>query len=136
VNLFRVRGLDEVPVEAGFVAAAHVPLPAVSAQGDEQGAGCPRHRAQPAGDLATVHAGQADVQQGDGGRGGGRQRQRRGAVVGRGGFVAPALQQPGERVRGVAVVIDNQDARAGGGQSFHRSDTFGGGQIATGLTRE
>jgi hypothetical protein len=118
---------SEVQVDARLVAAADIVLLLHAGQGDDASRLRPGQFAEAAGDLAPVHPRHGDVQQHGGGRLGGRQRQRRGAVVGHGRLVAPEFHEPAERVGGVAAIVNDEDAQAGRTGGDHFSGTVGGG---------
>ena len=90
---------------------SHVPIAPVARDGDQRGAveaGCPQRGRQ----RVPVHAGEPDVDEHQLGARPRRGRQRARAVVGDRDFVAEeGEQQPARVVRGVDVVVDDQDAQ-------------------------
>jgi ferritin-like metal-binding protein YciE len=120
----RVQRLGEVPVNARLAAAAGVLLPRHPRHGNQQGPAAAGQSAQPPSEFAAVHAGHHDVQQGDVGRRGRGQPQRGGAVVGSQRLMSPEIEDLGEGVGVVAVVVHDQHAeqalRHGGGRLLWR----------------
>jgi hypothetical protein len=94
-----------------------VVVPAQAGERDEAERPPPGQRAQSAGDREAVQAGQVQVQQDGIGPVLLERRQGGGSVVGDPPLVTPQLEQQGQGVRRIRIVINDQDSQGGDGVS-------------------
>src|SRR5688500_14214305 len=118
-----VRRLDEVVIEAGRDRLCLLLGMTPTGEGDDEHRAAPRLGPYSARDLVAVQLRQADVEQHHFRPQGPRELQRRRASVRRVGLVALELEQARERIGGVAVVVDDEDAMSPGGLGLR--DGFG-----------
>ena len=97
-----------MPVEAGLARAFAVFALAIAGERDQHGIGGIRRGAQAARELVAVHVGQADIEQHDLGPFAQGARQAARAVVLDAHQVAVGLEQRGEHLRGVGIVVHHQ----------------------------
>jgi hypothetical protein len=115
-----------VVVEAGLEAAAAVLVLAVAGQGDQQDAG-PQRLADAPGELPAVQAGHANVGDDRVGPPPQGEAQPLGPVGGLADVAAGQREQQAQRLAGVAIVLDHQDAGAAGASGFLHGEGLGSG---------
>src|SRR5439155_1501447 len=120
-GLAEIRGLHQVMVEARVERAALVLVPPVPRQRHEHHVVEAVLRAEPPRELVSVHAREAEVREDEVGPVARRGVERRETVEGGLHRITPQPEHDREALRGVLVVLDDEDAEGGAGRRVYGS---------------
>jgi hypothetical protein len=108
-ELGKIDRLHQMMIKTGLQGASPLGVAAVAGEGDEERRGMSSGSELP-GDLISVHPRKTDIEENDVGLKGRGDIQSRGPVSGDAGLVAELVQRLGQDIRGIGVVVNDQDA--------------------------